>query len=396
MNRKIICLGLVAVLITFTVACGSEIDTGTAVPVEESSQISEKEKALALELLDRYVTENDEITEETIEEEIRLLKEKYDFEDLSELKIQSTNWVYVAEGKGWFDELLSDNGTKEITIEGSIGNETQLMARDELHLANRMLYPYLLFKSQGADLTAVAISADPRPEIVTILVNADSEYESFEDLKGKTIGSWNAGCQYVALIELTEDLGWVEGEDWTYANVSNDSLKAALEAGELDAISVHPLTNFNGSIIDGTFREIANAKENGTYVNDGGASVTFAPTEFANEHENILKAVLKLRELVNAYIILNEEETSAVVESITRTPAENTIFWNERSKETFYNAQDSIEELIANTDEYQDWLISHTDEFSEENRVNSSEYFNVNFFGENDMYINTADSGCCQ
>lgn len=86
-------------------------------------------------------------------------------------------------------------------VEGSIGSETQLMARNELHIANRMLYPYLLFKTQGADLTALAISADPDENIVSILVKSDSPYNSFDDLKGSTIGSWNAGCQYVAFAE---------------------------------------------------------------------------------------------------------------------------------------------------------------------------------------------------
>lgn len=275
---------------------------GTTAFAEEAGTDAQ---AVAEELIGRYVTEDDVVTEEVIEDAIALLKEKYEFEELDDLKIQSTNWAYVAQGTGWF-----------------------------------------------------------------------------EDLKGKTIGSWNAGCQYVALVELTQDLGWVEGEDWNYENISNDSLKAALQSGEIDAISVHALTNFNNSIIDGTFREIGNAKEDGTYVNYGGASVSFTSTEFAAEHENILKAVMKLRELVNAYIILNPDETGATVEEITRIPAENTNFWNDRSKETFYASQQSLEELISDTDAYQDWLIENTEEFSEENRVDSSSYFNEVFFTE--------------
>lgn len=384
-NKKIAALGLTMTFILGVTACGSSKDnadnsTNTQAQTTEANAVDDETALLAEELLDRYVTKDDVVTKEVIEKSIELLKEKYQFEKLDELKIQSTNWVYVAQGEGWFDELFGDNNTKVTAVEGSIGNETQLMARDELHIANRMLYPYLLFKTQGADLTALAISADPDEDIVSILVKADSPYQSFDDLKGGTIGSWNAGCQYVALVELTEDRGWKEGTDWTYSNISNDSLKAALQAGEIDAISVHPLTNFNGSIIDGSFREIANAKENGTYVNCGGASVTFTSSSFADENENILKAVLKLRELVNAYIILNEEETAAAVEKITRTPAENTIFWNERSAETFYNSQQPLDELISDTDEYQDWLISHVEEFTEENRVDSSSYFNEKFF----------------
>jgi ABC-type nitrate/sulfonate/bicarbonate transport system substrate-binding protein len=394
MKKKIVAIGLITTLLLGLTACGEASGNATASSADSKTQaeettttISAEEVAtsdgasvLAGELLDRYVTQEDVVTKEVIEQAIELLKEKYQFEALDELKIQSANWVYVAQGEGWFEDLLGENNTKVASIEGSIGNETQLMARDELHLANRMLYPYLLFKTQGADLTALTISADPDEDIVAILVNADSEYQTFDDLKGGTIGSWNAGCQYVALVELTEDRGWEFGKDWTYSNISNDSLKAALQAGEIDAISVHPLTNFNGSIIDGSFREIENAKEDGTYVNYGGASVSFTSTSFADSHENILKAVLKLRELTNAYIILNEEETAATVQKITRTPAENTIFWNERSAETFFNSQQSLEELISDTDAYQDWLISHVDEFTEENRVDSSSYFNAKFF----------------
>lgn len=378
--NRFIALGLSISLLAVLTACGNESTSTAAASTAEVVEVSDDTKAFAEELVGRVVTADDQVTKEVIEAAIPILKEKYSFEELDELKIQSNNWVYVAEGEGWFDKLLADNGTKEVTVEGSIGNETQLMERGELHFANRMLYPYLLFKTQGADLTAISISADPKPEIVTILVNKDSEYQTFEDLKGQTIGSWNAGCQYVALVELTEDQGWEIGKDWNYANISNDSLKAALQANEIAAISVHPLTNFNGSIIDGSFREIANAKEDGTYTNYGGASVSFTTTEFANSHENILKAVSKLRELVNAYIILNEDETAEVVEKINRVPAENTIFWNERSKETFFTAQDSLDQLISDTDAYQDWLISHTDEFTEENRVPSDEYFNTKFF----------------
>ena len=380
-NGSLVAALLLAVSLTACGNNGGTVSEATTekVAVSEETQGNTDAEALADELLERYVTADDDVTEEVIQAAIRKLKEKYHFESLEDLKIQSSSWAYVAQGKGWYEDLLKDNGTTVTVVEGSIGNEPQLMERGELHLANRMLYPYLLYKTQGADLTAVGISGDPKPEIVSILVNKDSDVQSFDDLKGKTIGSWNAGCQYVALIELTEDKGWEEGKDWHYENISNDSIKTALQAGEVDAIAVHPLSNFNGSIIDGSFREVANAKENGTYTNTGGASVSFTTTQFANDYENILKAVLKLRELVNAYILLNQDETGAVVEKITRVPAENNNFWNERSKETFFASQESVEQLISDTDTYQNWLIDHTDEFSDENRIDSAEYFNEKY-----------------
>ena len=375
---KLTALGLSAALgLAGCAGQGGNSDQGSAV---SDVTITAEEEALAKELLDRNVTANDVITVGVIESAIAQLKEKYDFEELDDLKIGSGGWVYLSDKYGWFTELLGDNNTKVSIVEGAVGNEVQLMERNELHLMNRMLYPYLLYRAQGGDITAVELSEDPAPGIVTILVAKDSPYETLEDLKGGTIASWKAGCQYVALIEQTIDLGWVEGTDWTYANVSNNDIKTALDAGEVDAISVHPFANINNEIITGNFREIANAKEDGVYTNYGGASVTFSSTEFANSHVNILKAVLKLRQLVNAYIIQNPEETSKIIEGITRDPAANTAWYNDRSKETFYSASAPLSELIDDTDNYQNWLIENTEEFTEEGRVDKQSFFNTNFF----------------
>ena len=374
---KIAALGIASVL--GLSACGSN-GQGASSGTAGNKTFSAEAEALATELLDRYPTANDVITEEVIEAEIVKLKERYKFEELKDLKIASGDWVYLADNKGWFKELLGDNGTSVSLVEGTVGNEVQLMERDELHLTNRMLYPYLLYKAQGGDLTAVALSEDPNADIVTILVNAKSDIYNLEDLKGKKIGSWKAGCQYVALLEQTLDLGWTEGVDYEYVNISNNDLKTALQAGEIDAISTHPFTNVNSEIINGNFREIADAKPDGVYTNYGGASVTFSSTEFANSHVNILKAVLKLRELINAYILLNEESVATLLETITRDPVENTIFYLERRDETYFSASAPLSQLIEDTDNYQDWLIEHIEEFTEENRVAKETFFNENFF----------------
>ena len=379
---KIVSLGLTAAIALTACGNGSAGSGTESSPsdVQQTVAATAEDEALAAELLDRNVTPSDVVTPAVIEAAIAKLKDKYEFESLDTLKLGSGGWVYISDKNGWFNELLGDNNTTVAIVEGTVGNEVQLMERDELHLTNRMLYPYLLYKSQGGDLTAVELSEDPAPGIVTILVSKDSDYQSLEDLKGKTIASWKAGCQYVALIEQTIDLGWVEGTDWTYANVSNNDIKTALDAGEVDAISVHPFANINNEIITGNFREIANAKENGVYTNYGGASVTFSSTEFANSHVNILKAVLKLRQLVNAYIIQNPEETSKIIEGITRDPAANTAWYNDRSKETFYSASAPLSQLIDDTDNYQNWLIENTEEFTEEGRVDKQSFFNTNFF----------------
>ena len=191
---KIASIGLAAALI-FT-ACGGQGGTASSGSGSSGSTASTEAKtfsaeatALAAELVDRHPTADDNITEEVIEATIEKLKETYTFEQLADLKLASGDWVYISDNKGWFKQLLGDNGTTVSLVEGTVGNEVQLMERDELHLTNRMLYPYLLYKAQGGDITALAISADPDASIVSILVNSSSDIQTFDDLKGKNIGS---------------------------------------------------------------------------------------------------------------------------------------------------------------------------------------------------------------
>ena len=47
-----------------------------------------------------------------------------------------------------------------------------------------------------------------------------------------------------------------------------------------------------------------------------------------------------------------------------------------------YSLSQPIDELISDTDEYRNWLISHVEEFTEENRVDSSSYFNAKFLNK--------------
>ena len=100
-NGSLVAALLLAVSLT---ACGNNGGT-----VSESTTEKTAASALADELLERYVTADDDVTEEVIQAAIRKLKEKYHFESLEDLKIQSASWAYVAQGKGWYEDLLKDN-----------------------------------------------------------------------------------------------------------------------------------------------------------------------------------------------------------------------------------------------------------------------------------------------
>lgn len=329
----------------------------------DSAEISKEETALAAELVDRPVTADDKVTKNVVDEVIRLLKEKYTFEsDVKEIKFAADETGYVAQGYGWFEALYGDSGIKVTEVQGAQDSEEQLMARGDLTFANRMLYPYLLNRERGAELVAVWATQNPAPEIVSVIVRSDSDYQTFADLKGKKIASSTSSCPYCVTEELVLNEGWEEGVDYTFVNTKE--YVNALLAGEVDAIIYHASTAVNPILISGEARVLATALEDGPYVNGGGSRVIFTTKEFAEKNPNITKSFIKLEEVVKAYIILHKEEAGKVDESISRIPAESTIYWWEVSEETMLPTTLSLEEIYANTENFYNWLLEHDGAFT--------------------------------
>jgi ABC-type nitrate/sulfonate/bicarbonate transport system substrate-binding protein len=286
----------------------------------------------------------------------------FEGEDLKELKIGSSDWAYVAQQRGLFEEIFGKYGIKVTVIEGTIGQEAQLMARGDLHITGRMLYPYLLYRSAGADMIAVQSSVHPHPKITAIIVAQDSSVQKFEDLKGKKISSWRAGCPYMVLFELADKANWKQGVDWEYVNIPYTEHKDGLLSGEIDAISSHLLTDIIPMVASGAFREVAYAAEDGVYVNGGGSTVQFAPSEFAKKYPKIIKTYLDLQEQVFDWILENKDEAALLVKAVNRTPEEISKFaWDKERSASTWKRESDLAKVKRETKAMQDWLLEHGD-----------------------------------
>jgi ABC-type nitrate/sulfonate/bicarbonate transport system substrate-binding protein len=302
----------------------------------------------------------------------------FEGEDLKELKVaaEAGDWTYYAQSQNLFEETFGKHGIKVTILQGTIGQESQLMARGDLHFAVRMLYPYLLYRSQGAKVIAVQASKHPEPEIASVIVPNDSPVKTFADLKGKKIASWRAGCPYMVLFERTENEGWKIGQDWEYVNIPPNNQNNALLSGEIDALSAHPLNELAPLLISGNAREVAYALPDGVYVNGGGITVTFAPSDFPEKYPKITKAYIALQETTEQKLLENTDEAASIVESINRTPAEVSKFsWN-RFKAT-YKSEFDLDKVKSETQAMQEWLLAHGDI---EKAVNVEELFDARFF----------------
>ncbi len=358
--KNAVAIILAASLIT---ACGSANNggsgnTGNSGNATADAEYSDRAIELAKEYLTRHITPEDEIDEEIIGALIQELKATYDFEDgLTELKVAVEDNSLIAQGKGWFEDLFGSDGIKVTIVEGAENYEEELMARGDLNFANRMLYPFLLNREKGADLVAVWATGRPSPEIVDVIVRSDSEFQTFQDLKGKTIATSASSCPYVVTEELILREGWEVGKDVNVINTQE--YVNALLAGEVDAIIYHPTTPVNPILISGECRVLEVAPEDGVYVGGGGMRVIFTTRDFADSYPNITRAYLKLEEAIQAWEYIDTDAAAAIYESETRIPAENTIYWWNVGKETRFSWTDSKDELQKVTNDFYDWLIEY-------------------------------------
>ena len=85
-----------------------------------------------------------------------------------------------------------------------------------------------------------------------------------------------------------------------YQLISNEQ-KTTLFSGEVDAIS-HLTGDLANMVVSGEFREIASPAPDSEYMN-GGVTITFTATEFAQNYPNTTKEVLELKNRTQAQLL---------------------------------------------------------------------------------------------
>jgi ABC-type nitrate/sulfonate/bicarbonate transport system substrate-binding protein len=282
-------------------------------------------------------------------------------EKLAELKISAEDWAYIAEAKGWLNESFGKYGIKVTLVQGVSGNEVQLFSRGDVHFTFRMMYPYLLYRTQGADFIAVDVSKHPEPDIASVYVLTESTYQTFDDLKGKKIASWRASCPYMVLFELTERRNWVQGKDWTFISIPSGNNKNALLSKEVAAVSGHLSGDVAPLIVDGLAREIAYPSRDSLYINGGGVTVIFTTSDFAKKYPKITEEYVFVRRKTEHWMLTNLDEGAAIIEEIKRVPPQYSKFVWLRSGSTWESSDLDLATIQKQTKELQDWLIDHGD-----------------------------------
>lgn len=199
--------------------------------------------------------------------------------------------------KGFFEEEFGKDGITVEFEQFTYGPPIiEALSAGSLDFGEVGDMPVVTGKANGIEITSVYKSGvDPDSNV--LLVPADSEDKSIEDLKGKKIGTsiGSSAHHYLALLLGNAGLAL---EDVEIVNLGATDIKAALVAGEIDAATTwEPY----GAIITGDGSGKYIAKSSGVKQN---TATIVASNKFIENNPDItaryLKVVLKIEQFIQS------------------------------------------------------------------------------------------------
>lgn len=206
--------------------------------------------------------------------------------------------VYVAKELGYLDEELNAVGASYEWTEfnsGPLVNEAVAAKTQDIGFMADM--PAIIAKSSGQDIQIISNVAYGE-EALALLVAADSEISSVQDLAGKKV-AYVTGSYAQHLLALLLDEAGLTFDDIQPVNLPASDQPSALEGGQVDAIVVwEQYISLLES--DGVGKVIAD----GTGLKRGNM-VTYAVADYAEAHPEVIEAYIVACRRASEYIAEN-------------------------------------------------------------------------------------------
>lgn len=214
--------------------------------------------------------------------------------------------VYVAKELGFLEEELDAVGATYEWTEfnsGPLVNEAVAAKTQDIGFMADM--PAIIAKSSGQDIQIISNVAYGE-KALALLVAADSKISSVQELEGKKV-AYVTGSYAQHLLSLLLDEAGLSFDDIQSVNLPASDQPSALESGQVDAIVVWEqyislLEN------DGVGKVIAD----GTGIKRGNM-VTYAVTDYAGAHPEVIEAYIKACQRASEYIDENAREAAEAI-----------------------------------------------------------------------------------
>lgn len=253
----------------------------------------------------------------------------------------------VAIDQGYLDEELGALGWGYEGTPFAGGNlVNEALISGEADFASYGDVPALSGKSKGAPTTL--LGAEVYAQDAALVVGPDSEINSIEELKGKTVGTLEGSFMHKVLITMLEDNGMTI-DDIKFTNMQSADAAAAVEAGTIDAALLSEV-QYSIAAVNGDVKVLLSGGDKNEWR---GSAALVSNSKFLEENRDVVAAVVKA--LVRAYdfSLNNYDETiaslakSGMSEEALRFRFADQVEFNLRSDEELISAMETVQDFLT-------------------------------------------------
>lgn len=214
--------------------------------------------------------------------------------------------VYAAKEKGFLDEELKKAGASyewKDFQSGPLVNEAVKAGQEDLGFMADM--PAILARSSGQDIQIISDVAYGE-KALALIVKPDSPIQSVKDIRGRKI-AYGKGTYAQHLLSLLLQKEGMTFDDIQSVNLAAGDIPSALASGQIDGAVIWEQF-ISQTVMSGQARVVAD----GTGIKRGNL-VTYAVTDYAKKHPEVIEAYIRAIQRGGDYIRENPQEAAALL-----------------------------------------------------------------------------------
>lgn len=212
----------------------------------------------------------------------------------------------IIKEQGWIEETLGDDVAVTWTQSAGSNKANEALRASAIDVGSTAGSAALLARANGSPIQAISIYT--QPEWAAIVVPADSDIDSVEDLAGRSVAATKGTDPYFFLLQSLEEHG-VALEDVEVQNVQHADGRVALENGAVDAWSGLDPIMADTEVNSGSKLIYRNIDFNSYgFLN--------AREEFIEQSPDLAQVVVDAYEKARAWALENPEETAQILADV--------------------------------------------------------------------------------
>lgn len=210
----------------------------------------------------------------------------------------------VLKEKGWAEEAFEEQGIEvEWVLSQGSNKALEFLNSSSIDFGSTAGAAALMAKANNAPVESIYLYS--KPEWTALVTNPDAGISSVEDLKGKKVAATLGTDPYIFLVRALKDHG-LSVDDIELVNLQHPEGASALNSGNVDAwagLDPHMARNELEAGAELFYRK----PEFNTY---GTLNVR---SEFADEHPDVVKDVIKAYEKAREWTIEHPDEAAEIL-----------------------------------------------------------------------------------